>query len=374
MKKALIALAVLGAASGAAVAQSSVTLYGVADIAIGKARSGGDSKWGAQTNTIVTNGNSRIGLTGKEDLGGGLWAGFKYEGHVNLASGHSSGVNPTANGATWARAAYLALGSNSFGTVMLGRNYSPGFDGVGTYELTGLANYSVVANTFGFGAYPDPRSNAQIEYRTPDIYGLTAEVAYVPKAEGVLIGQGGQPADNGVNNRTDLWAMNIAYDGTKSNIPVKAAFTINKPNHTAVGGVANKANWSLGGSYTFNTGSGAPSFVVAASYHHANNAMTWRYSKSCAAQNVYLCGGGGTPQWGVKRYGWELGGSVLAGPFTVTLDLTRDTKNQVYGDNKKYTNGVLEGKYAVSKRTFLYADYLRLDGDNNFGLGVRHNF
>jgi predicted porin len=35
---------------------------------------------------------------------------------------------------------------------------------------------------------------------------------------------------------------------------------------------------------------------------------------------------------------------------------------------------VLEGKYALSKRTFLYADYLRLDGDNNYGLGVRHNF
>jgi len=39
MKKTVIVLAVLGAVSGAATAQSPVTLYGVADIAIGKAKS-----------------------------------------------------------------------------------------------------------------------------------------------------------------------------------------------------------------------------------------------------------------------------------------------------------------------------------------------
>ena len=38
------------------------------------------------------------------------------------------------------------------------------------------------------------------------------------------------------------------------------------------------------------------------------------------------------------------------------------------------TNAVLEGRYALSKRTFIYAAALRLDGTNNYGLGVRHNF
>ena len=54
------------------------------------------------------------------------------------------------------------------------------------------------------------------------------------------------------------------------------------------------------------------------------------------------------------------------------MDLTRDTKNEWTG--KKYTNGVVEAKYALSKRTFVYGAYLRLDGDNNYGIGVRHNF
>jgi len=357
MKKALIALAVLGAASGAAMAQSSVTLYGVADIAIGKAASAGDSKWGAQTNTIVTNGTSRIGLTGKEDLGGGLWAGFRYEGPVNLANGASGGVG---GGATWNREANLMLGSNAFGLVKLGRSTTPVYDGQGTYELTGWANYSALANTFGYGAIPNPRNNAQVEYKTPSLYGLSAALSYVPKADGAVV-------DNGTNNRTDRWDFNLVYNQG----PIKAAFTIDKPNKTAsstYGTRANKANYTLGGSYTFNN-----AFAVAVSYNRANNAVAWKQVHSCASQNVYLCGG--QAQYGVRRYGWELGGSAFLGAFTVTLDLTRDTTSDVYGYNgKKYTNGVLEGKYALSKRTFLYADYLRLDGDNNYGIGVRHNF
>ncbi|MDR0458747.1 MAG: porin [Burkholderiaceae bacterium] len=345
MKKALIALAVLGAASGAAMAQSSVTLYGAADIAVGKAASTGDQKWGAQSNTLVTNNTSRIGLTGKEDLGGGLWAGFKYEGAVNLANGAAGDGGGPAGGPMWSRAAYVTLGSNSFGSVFLGRNYAPGFDGQGVYELTQWANYSVLGNTFGFGGFPDPRNNAQIEYQTPTFYGLNAEIAYIPKADGALV-------DNGVANRTDQWAANVVYNQG----PVKAALTLDKPNKTQTGGNANKTNWSLGGSYTFGN-----MFALSASYNRTNNAMQWKN------------GGDGAVVYGARRYGWELGGSFFTGPFTVTLDFTRDTTNDLYG-GRKYTNGLLEGKYSLSKRTFLYVDYLRLDSASNYSIGVSHYF
>ena len=75
MKKSLIALAVL-AASGAAMAQSSVTLFGIVDTAVGyvdNANAAGDSVYG-----LTTSGNaiSRLGFRGVEDLGGGLKAGF----------------------------------------------------------------------------------------------------------------------------------------------------------------------------------------------------------------------------------------------------------------------------------------------------------
>ena len=372
MKKALIALAVLGAASGAAMAQSSVTLYGVADIAIGKAASAGDTKFGAQSNTIVTNGTSRIGLTGKEDLGGGLWAGFRYESPVNLANGNTTGSNVTGAGLGWNREANVMLGSPAWGTVKLGRSTTPTYDGQGVYELTGWANYSVVANTFGWGGVPFPRNNAQIEYITPSIYGLSAALSYIPKAEGAVINGYdplGTKGTNGQNNKADRWDFNLAYNQG----PIKAAFTVDKPGHvtnTPGYSAANKANYTIGGSYTFGN-----MFALAVSYNRANNAQPWRL-RQAGCNNVYVCAAGdsGAVAYGARRYGWELGGSVFLGAFTVTLDLTRDTKNQLYANDKKYTNGLLEGKYALSKRTFLYADYLRLDGYNNYGLGVRHNF
>ncbi|MDR1968688.1 MAG: hypothetical protein LBQ32_08380, partial [Burkholderiaceae bacterium] len=72
------------------------------------------------------------------------------------------------------------------------------------------------------------------------------------------------------------------------------------------------------------------------------------------------------------RRGFGLGGSATFGAFSAMLDLTRDTKNN-WG-TKKYTNGVAELKYALSKRTFVYGAYLRIDKTNNYGLGLHHNF
>ena len=66
MKKSLIALAVL-AASGAAMAQSSVTLFGIVDTGVGYVKnSGGDSTYGLANSGLAT---SRLGFRGVEDLG-----------------------------------------------------------------------------------------------------------------------------------------------------------------------------------------------------------------------------------------------------------------------------------------------------------------
>ena len=73
-----------------------------------------------------------------------------------------------------------------------------------------------------------------------------------------------------------------------------------------------------------------------------------------------------------RRRGATLGGKYTAGLVSVVLDVTRDFKNE-WG-TKKYTNVLLEGKYALSKRSFLYAAYLRWDGLNNYSVGIRHNF
>ena len=96
MKKSLIALAVL-AASGAAMAQSSVTLFGIVDTNVsyldGVSNAAGtntDSKYGIGTSGNAT---SRLGFRGVEDLGGGLKAGFHLEGEIFGDDGNASGFN-----------------------------------------------------------------------------------------------------------------------------------------------------------------------------------------------------------------------------------------------------------------------------------------
>jgi len=71
MKKSLLALAVLGAITGVAHAQSAVQVYGIIDAGISK-----------KTDTTLAIGkrdNNRIGFKGTEDLGGGLKALFQLE-------------------------------------------------------------------------------------------------------------------------------------------------------------------------------------------------------------------------------------------------------------------------------------------------------
>lgn len=322
MKKSLIALAVIGF-SGAAMAQSSVTLYGVADVGIGKMEGGKTEMISAGT---MNNGTSRLGVRGVEDLGGGLKAGFNFEHGLSLedGSGNKSG------GQMWSRAANLWLGGN-WGTFKMGRSLTPSFYGVATWELTGTANYSVVANTYNF-AGAGPRDSSLFTYKTPNMGGFSAELGYITKTDNcttpaVSVSSTGVVTGSPRVCSGSKWDLNAIY----ANGPIGIGLSANKTQHQ-------KTNWSLGGKYNFGN------FAVAASYHDAKD---------------------------MGRRGFGLGGTATFGAASVTLDLTRDTRN---GGGKKYTNGLLEAKYALSKRTFMYGAYLRLDGTNNYGIGVRHNF
>ena len=137
MKKSLIALAAL-AAVGAASAQSSVTLYGVIDTNYGWSRTKqtvGPFKFEKEyvgLNPAGSNlSSSRWGLKGQEDLGNGLAAVFNVEAGFNSDDG-STGVTNTFTGNTltdstgdgFNRRAVVGL-KGGFGQVLLGRDYTP---------------------------------------------------------------------------------------------------------------------------------------------------------------------------------------------------------------------------------------------------------
>ncbi len=212
MKKSLIALAVL-AASGVAMAQSSVTLYGVADLGLVKSNGISAQMTG---NGTMNNGSSRLGVRGVEDLGGGLKASFNFEQGINAESGNT-------DAATFQRAAWMAL-SGGFGKFQMGRTLNPSFFGVAAWELTGTANYSAVGNQFSFTGQ-GPRTNSLFQYTTPNMGGFSSTIGYIMKP------------DNGGNAKYDL---NVIY----ANGPLAAALSYNKTNTM-------KGNMALGASYDF---------------------------------------------------------------------------------------------------------------------------
>jgi len=147
MKKTLVALAVL-AASGASMAQSTVTLYGLADIGVGSYKSNASIATGSDvvrsfTQTRMDAGGyngSRFGMKGSEDLGGGLSAIFNFEAGFNLDTGTSG------QGALFGRRANVGIASASFGKVELGRN-SSSYDDVAADHAMMLGNPYDPSNT-----------------------------------------------------------------------------------------------------------------------------------------------------------------------------------------------------------------------------------
>lgn len=342
MKKLLIASAIL-CLSGAVMAQSSVTMYGVADAALIKLQRQ-KMQMGSGSGDLMTNGDSRLGVRGNEDLGGGLNVGFNFETRLSLETGGALGKNPA--GGFWSPTSKVWIGGN-WGTFSMGRTLTPSFYGVFAWELTGAANYTLVGNTYGWGG-ANPRNDSQFGYKTPNLGGFTAEIGYITKSDyQTFMATPAKPYK-------DKWDMNLLY----ANGPITASLTANKVLNAAN---QNKVNWSLGGRYNFGN------FIVAASYNDAY--QVGAVSKWVDATTI-------TPITLGRRAGVTLGGTALFGPFSMTVDVSHDTKRQILlgTNNKKLTNSMLEGKYAFSKRTFVYAAYLHRDRTNNYGLGLRHNF
>jgi predicted porin len=321
MKKTLIALAAL-AAAGASFAQSSVTLYGVADVAVGKTNKAGlglaNDQFQAIASNVLNNGTSRFGLKGVEDLGGGLKAGFNFEGGLSLANGAGN----LSGGQLFSRAANMSL-MGGFGELRAGRTLTTSFYSIASWELTGAANYSVVANQFGF-AGAGPRDSGVVMYNSPNFSGFSFSASTILKGNNVYVigGEG--------KGKYDLSA-------TYANGPIVASFAYNKVQD------GNKG-YALGGKYDF-----GPAAVAASIQKSQDNSGT------------------------ILAKGYTLGVSGNVGAVGLTFDYARDSQF-------KDSDYLLEAKYPLSKRTFAYAVYMR-DGKgktaesvNGYSLGLRHNF
>ncbi|MDR7051248.1 putative porin [Duganella sp. 3397] len=156
------------AAAAPAAAQSSVTIYGVADAGLVLERGGAGGNVQALSSGVAS--ASRIGFKGKEDLGGGLSASFVLENGNNIDTGAAG-----QGGLLFGRQAYVALSSTTLGAISAGRQYSPYYKALRDIAdpfVVGLAGnaMNMIATT--------GRVDNSVEYQTPRVNGFSADVLY----------------------------------------------------------------------------------------------------------------------------------------------------------------------------------------------------
>lgn len=204
-------LALLGTVASA---QSSLTLYGVVDVAVEHLTntvSKTDPTPRSLTSMPGLTGSvpSRFGLRGSEDLGGGLRAGFTLESGFGADSGSLN-----QGGRMFGRQAFVNLSGN-WGSVMLGRQYTMLFHGLLGSDILG-------PNTFGSGsidAYiPNARADNAIGY-LGTFSGVTVGATFSTGRDTVKAGPTGSPAgtncagENAADEKACReWSALVKYD------------------------------------------------------------------------------------------------------------------------------------------------------------------
>ncbi|MGA0609194.1 porin [Caldimonas sp. KR1-144] len=146
----LLALALAAGAASLAHAQSapSVTLYGLLDAYVEYRthnNAAGDSRTALNSGGMNT---SRWGMRGSEDLGGGLKAIFQLEGELSLDTG-------AGGSSLFGRQANVGL-EGGFGRVIAGRSYSTSYDFILPFDPMGYAPvYSWATSAGATGARKD---------------------------------------------------------------------------------------------------------------------------------------------------------------------------------------------------------------------------
>jgi predicted porin len=147
---------------------SDVTIYGIVDAAIAAEDTGAPDG----SRTVINSGNqsgSRFGLRGSEDLGTGLKAIFNLEGGFKVDTG-------AGDTDLFGRRAVVGL-QGSFGTVTLGREYSPVAMIAGFSDINGQGFFGSNVGAFNNG-YLIRRLNNSINYKSNPASGLVAMAAY----------------------------------------------------------------------------------------------------------------------------------------------------------------------------------------------------
>ncbi|MES2757133.1 MAG: porin [Pseudomonadota bacterium] len=360
MNKKIIAAAILAATAGAVSAQSSVTIYGIADAGIVRESGGVAGTVNKLTSGIGS--ASRIGFRGTEDLGNGVAAIFTLETGYRMDTGEIDSAGTIFN-----RQAFVGL-KTRVGTVTLGRQYTPWHQAL-----------AQVADPFGTGyaggsknQFPDSGTNVRtsntVIYTAPVTNGFSADVAY---SLGEQAGSSKAGRQMGASIGYSAGPLNVRAAINHKNSDVAAAPGVTPISRTIGTNKLIAANYD---------------FKVIKVYAAFNVDKGFNSAPLGNANNPF---GGVRPTASTDGNEILLGLTAPVGPGTVLASVMRkDDKTAFNQDSRAWGVGYF---YPLSKRTNLYTAYGTIDnkngagytvanntesgsGERAFNLGVRHTF
>lgn len=351
----------------AAHAQSSVTLYGVVDESVRyltHANRAGDTSLSLGNGGIT---QSRWGLKGVEDLGGGWSTFFKLENRFYINSGKSDPTLPFFN------EAQVGVRSNGYGQIIAGRQYNVMIEGI---TIGGYGSNPWVPYDFSF----------QPEVTLTGGIWTSNQVQYQMHYEGLMFSAGYAFGGNAGNTYGSQVGVAAAYAPKGGPFSIGGAYEESKD---SVNGASAKA-WTFGGSYTWDNTRFSVGYIVnrndAGFSNFANGPFTapaltaLKYTDFSRRRMIM---GGITQQVGNA---WH----VAANVWRTLQDGKTSAQNgsawqyQLVADYSlsKRTDVYLEGDYSLYRGDLIGA---QLQGVNGIGLaqkgsqiglmaGVRHQF
>lgn len=327
----------LSGACGSAMAQSSLTVYGIADAALTHL----DHRAGAAT-TYMRGGpkdGNRIGFKGVEDLGNGLRALFVLEAGYNIDDGSQA-----QSGVLFNRAAWIGLSDRRLGTVSVGRQYAPYFE-----FLTPLGPLPVV--TGAAGDHPGDidgfdvtiRNNNAVKYTSPTVGGVTV---------GVLAASGEQAGRAGESGSGDAFSAAGKYDNGPWHYALGWQVLKNGPNRT---------NWDATSSAGFSKSPLNAGYLSARDVQYFAAGMRYQngpLSLGGSVSNVQyrpdaasLFRDTATFNTTALLAGWQTATPLMLG---VGVTHTRASHANGIDDPASYLQFALQQAYWLSKRTVVY--------------------
>jgi predicted porin len=367
-KAGALAFAVMSAFPVAAIAQSSLTLYGVVDVGV---RQDNPKLAGAPSTFAVVSGHqngSRFGFRGNESLGGGLSAVFALESGFNIDSGTSA-----QGSRLFGRQAYVGLRSATLGTLVAGRN--PIFSS-GTGDFHMLEKIDPFRITFGIASLGSTyssialRADNSILWQSPKWAGFQGGIGYSTAVDGAEAA--------GSSNNNTLITSALSY----SNGPLYVGlfYDVISPTNAqerpvasgGLGATDNQTHLMLGGTYDFKV------VEVHAAYWWENDQFGFTATRIPTAAES-------PTKRTADATGWMLGLTVPIGQFRFFGDYQSrdgDQQGRFEGDRTVWAVG---GRYALSRRTNLYASYANSTGraslstsntynSSQLAFGMRHGF